>query len=71
MDKVKGFFKKVGTAIANFCKKAWAGIVAGCVAAWNWVKSIPWTQPVRPLVAWCVLGGTILVAVALMLIFWI
>lgn len=60
MNKVGAFFKKVGVAIAN-----------GCVAAWNFVKNIPWTQPVKPLIAWSVVGGTLALAVMFMLIFWL
>ena len=60
MKKVGDFFKKVGAAIANGCKKAW-----------NFVKNIPWNQPVKPVVAWSVLGGTVAVATILALIFWL
>ena len=58
--KVGAWFKKVGVAIANFFKKAWA-----------WVKAIPWNAPVKPVIAWSVIGGVLLVSVALMLIFWV
>ena len=60
MNKVGNFFKKVGKAIADGCKKAW-----------KYIKNIPWNKPVKPLVAWCVVGGTVVVSVALMLIFWL
>ena len=44
----------------NFFKKAWAK-----------VKGIQWNAPVNPVVAWSVIGGVLLVSVALMLIFWL
>lgn len=50
------FFKKVG----GFFKNAWAKF-----------KAIDWNAPVRPVVAWSVVGGVLLVSVALMLIFWL
>jgi len=46
MNKIGAFFKKVGSAIAS-----------GFKAAWNFVKNIPWTKAVNPIVAWCVYGG--------------
>ena len=58
--KVGAFFKKVGVAIADFAKKVWAK-----------VKSVEWNAPVKPIVAWSVIGGVLLVSVALMLIFWL
>ena len=60
MNKVGAFFKKLGAKIADF------GI---CV--WEKLKSIPWNQPVKPLVAWCIVGGAVVISVALMLIFWL
>ena len=59
-NKVGAFFKKVGNAIADFAKKVWAK-----------VKSVEWNAPVKPIVAWSVIGGVLLVSVALMLIFWL
>lgn len=59
-NKVGAFFKKVGSAIANFAKKTWAKVMA-----------IQWNAPVKPIVAWGVIGGVLLVSVALMLIFWL
>ncbi len=38
---------------------------------WAKVKAIPWNAPVKPVVAWSVAGGALLIAVALMLIFWL
>lgn len=58
--KVGAWFKKVGIAIANFFKKLWAK-----------VKAVQWNAPVKPVVAWSVIGGVLLVSVALMLIFWL
>ena len=58
--KVGAWFKKVGNSIADFAKKAWA-----------WFKGIQWNAPVKPVVAWSVIGGVLLVSVALMLIFWL
>ena len=58
--KVGAWFKKVGKAIADFFKKAWA-----------WFKGIQWNAPVKPVIAWSVIGGTLLVSVALALIFWL
>ena len=54
--KVGNFFKKIG----GFFKNVWAK-----------VKAIPWNAPVKPVVAWSVIGGVLLVSVALMLIFWL
>ena len=48
--------KKIG----NFFKKVFGAI-----------KNIPWTAPVKPLVAWCTYGGVIALTVVLMLIFWL
>ena len=58
--KVGAWFKKVGSAIGNFFKKLWAK-----------VNAIQWNAPVKPVVAWSVIGGVLLVSVALMLIFWL
>ena len=58
--KVGAWFKKVGTAIAKFFKKAWAK-----------VKAIQWNAPVKPVIAWSVIGGVLLVAVAIALIVWL
>ena len=58
--KVGNFFKKVGNAIANFFKTAWQKF-----------KAIPWNQPVKPVVAWSIIGGVLVVAAALALIFWL
>ena len=60
MKKVGDFFKKVGKAIADGAKKAV-----------EFVKNIPWTSPVKPLVAWCTYGGVVALTVVLMLIFWL
>ena len=54
------FFKKAWNAVSNFFKNAWAK-----------VKAIPWNAPVKPVVAWSVIGGVLLVSVALALIFWL
>ena len=54
--KVGNFFKKIG----GFFKNVWAKF-----------KAIQWTAPVKPVVAWSVIGGVLLVSVALMLIFWL
>ena len=60
----KGAKKNTGdnfmTKVSNFFKNAWAK-----------VKAIPWNAPVKPVVAWSVIGGVLLVSVALMLIFWL
>ena len=58
--KVGAWFKKAGTAIANFFKKAWAK-----------VKAIQWNAPVKPVIAWSVIGGVLLVAVAIALLVWL
>ena len=55
-NKDGGFFDKV---------KGW------CKNAINWVKNIPWFSNVKPLIAWSVFGGTVGLAVILMLIFWL
>ena len=54
--KENNFFKKIG----GFFKNVWAK-----------VKAIQWNAPVKPVVAWSVIGGVVLVSVALMLIFWL
>jgi hypothetical protein len=59
-EKKDSFFKKTGVAISNFFKKAWA-----------WVKGIQWNAPVKPVIAWSTIGGTLLVSVVLALIFWL
>jgi len=56
MCKVGCFFKKIGRGIAN-------GFKAFC--------NLPWNQPVRPVIAWSLIGGVLAVSVALMLIFWL
>ena len=56
MAEKESFFKKIG----NGFKKAW-----------EWVKNIPWNQPVKPIVAWGIIGGVLAISVALMLIFWL
>lgn len=60
LSKVGAFFKKVGSAIVKAAKSVWA-----------WIKEIPWTKPIKPVIAWSVIGGTLAIAVALMLIFWL
>ena len=37
----------------------------------NFVKNIPWTSTVKPLVAWSVFGGVVALTVILMLAFWL
>jgi hypothetical protein len=58
--KVGAWFKKAGKAIANFFKKLWAK-----------VKTVQWNAPVKPVIAWSVIGGVLLVAVAIALIVWL
>ena len=60
LNKVGDFFKKVGTAIADFAKKAWA-----------WFLAIDWNSSVKPVVGWSVFGGVVGVSVLLMLICWL
>lgn len=60
MAKIGAFFKKIGEAIAASAKKAWVA-----------VKTLNWNAPVRPLIAWSVFGGAVVLAVVLMLIFWL
>ena len=67
MDKVKGFFKKVGAA----CKKAALAVADFAKKAWAWFLAIDWNAPVKPVVAWSTLGGTLGLSVVLMLIFWV
>ena len=55
----KGDKKNVGAAIGNFFKKAWAK-----------VKAIQWNAPVKPVIAWSVIGGVLLVAVVIALLAW-
>ncbi|MBE7078197.1 MAG: hypothetical protein E7377_05835 [Clostridiales bacterium] len=55
----------------NFFTKAWATVKGACVKAIDWVKNIPWFSNVKPLIAWSVFGGTVALAVILMLIFWL
>ena len=55
----------------GFFKRAWNATVNGCKKAVEWVKNIPWSQPVKPIVAWGIIGGVLAVAVALMIIFWL
>ncbi len=58
MKKIGAFFKKIGTTI----KEAF-------VETWALIKEIPWSQPVKPLVAWCIVGGALAIALAIILIF--
>ncbi len=53
---VKKFFGKIG----NFFKTAWQKF-----------RAIEWNAPVKPVIAWSIVGGVVLVSVALMLIFWL
>ena len=52
-EKKNGFFSKVG----NFFKNVWAK-----------VKTVQWNAPVRPVIAWSVIGGVILVAAIIALL---
>lgn len=58
--KVGAWFKKAGLAIANFFKKLWAQ-----------VKTVQWGAPVKPVIAWSVIGGVLLVAVVIALLVWL
>lgn len=58
MSKIGAFFKKIGTTI----KEAF-------VETWEMIKEIPWSQPVKPVVAWCIVGVALAVSVALILLF--
>ena len=55
-EKKNGFFSKVG----NFFKNVWAK-----------VKAIQWNAPVKPVVAWSVIGGVVLVAALIALLVWL
>lgn len=55
----------------NFFKKAWNGTKNFFKNVWGKIKAIPWTEPVKPVVAWSIIGGVLAVSVALMLIFWL
>lgn len=46
-------------------------VVAFFKTAWAKIKAIPWTQPLKPVVAWSVFGGVVALSVVLMLIFWL
>ena len=59
--------KKTGT---NGEKKS-SKVGAWFKNVWAKIKAIPWNAPVKPVVAWSVVGGVLLVSVALMLIFWL
>ena len=59
-NPVGAWFKKAGSAIGNFFKKAWAK-----------VKAIQWNAPVKPVVAWSVIGGVLLVAVVIARLAWL
>ena len=52
--------EKKGTKLGSWFKNAWAKI-----------KAIPWNAPVKPVVAWSIAGGALLLSVVLMLIFWL
>ena len=52
--------EKKSTKLGAWFKKVWAKI-----------KAIPWNSPVKPVVAWSVAGGALLLSVVLMLIFWL
>ena len=67
----ENFFKKAWNATKNFSKKAWNATANFCKNAWAKFKAIPWSQPVKPVVAWSIIGGVLVVSVALMLIFWL
>jgi hypothetical protein len=78
MDKVKGFFKKVGTVCKEtalkvwaFCKKAALAVADFAKKAWAWFLAIDWNAPVKPVVAWSTFGGVLGLSVVLMLIFWV
>lgn len=63
----EGFFAKVGA----WCKKACAATGEFFKKAWAKVKTVEWTAPVKPVIAWSVIGGVLLVAVAIALIVWL
>ena len=54
-EKKNGFFSKIG----NFFKNVWAK-----------VKTVQWNAPVKPVIAWSVIGGVILVAAIIALLVW-
>lgn len=58
--KATAWLKKAGNATANFFKKLWAK-----------VKTVQWNAPVKPVIAWGVIGGVLLVAVAIALLVWL
>ncbi len=63
--------KVAGCAIAKAAKVAGSAIAKAAKYIWNLIKIVPWTKPIKPVIAWSVIGGTLAIAVALMLIFWL
>lgn len=63
--------KAVGCAIAKAAKTVGDAIAKAAKYVWAQIKRVPWTKPVKPLVAWSIIGGTLAVSVSLMLIFWL
>ena len=62
MEKFKSFMAKVG----DWFKQA------GC-AIGRWAKNV-WenrNEPIKPVVAWAVIGGVVVIAVAIALIIWL
>ena len=50
-------------AIKNFFKKVWGGIKTGFFAVINFFKNVPWTQTVKPVIAYSVSGGALALAI--------